>query len=230
MDESASSLELLSCSTLSLFKIPSMALNRLILNHIALNFSSNVLRSYFVVPAFDCKICLIWPKIISIAAHQEKFKQALSFSIPPFFKNHNTLLMNYWLVKSEPEEYGYADLEAEEVGCWDGVRNYQARNNLRAMKTGDLVFFYHSRQGLEIVGLAKVVNEAYPDPTAEKGDWSAVDLAPVRRLTQAVSLKAIKATTDLQEIALVRNPRLSVMPISADAFAIIMKMAGEAID
>ena len=136
--------------------------------------------------------------------------------------------MNYWLVKSEPAEYGFADLEKEEVGCWDGVRNYQARNNLRAMEVGDQVFFYHSRQGLEIVGLAKVVREAYPDPTAEKGDWSAVDLAPVRWLKMPVTLKAIKAEAALSEIALVRNPRLSVMPISAEAYAVIMEMAHEA--
>ena len=110
---------------------------------------------------------------------------------------------------------------------WDGIRNYQARNNLRAMKMDDLVFFYHSRQGLEIVGLAKVVGEAYPDPTAEKGDWSAVDLAPLRLLKKPVSLKAIKAESALQDIALAKNPRLSVMPISEEAFAVIMEMAEE---
>lgn len=138
------------------------------------------------------------------------------------------IIMNYWLVKSEPDEYGFKDLEAEQVGCWDGVRNYQARNNLRAMKAGDIVFFYHSRQGLEIVGLAKVVKEAYPDPTAEKGDWSAVDLAPVRLLTHPVSLKAMKAEPRLSGLALVRNPRLSVMPVSEDHFTVIMEMAGDA--
>ena len=109
--------------------------------------------------------------------------------------------MNYWLVKSEPSEYSFSDLEKEEVGCWDGVRNYQARNNLRSMKLDDEVFFYHSRQGLEIVGLARVVREAYPDPTAEKGDWSAVDLSPVKWLKEPVSLKAIKAESALADIA-----------------------------
>ena len=138
--------------------------------------------------------------------------------------------MNYWLVKSEPEEYGFTDLEKDQVGRWDGVRNYQARNNLRAMAEGDEVLFYHSRQGLEIVGLARVVKTAYPDPTAEKGDWSAVDLAPIRWLAQPVSLQAIKAEPELSDIGLVRNPRLSVMPISPEAFAIIMKMAGEDTD
>ena len=135
--------------------------------------------------------------------------------------------MNYWLVKSEPEEYGFQDLIDEEVGCWDGVRNYQARNNLRAMKVDDEVFFYHSRQGLEIVGIARVVKEAYPDPTAEKGDWSAVDLSPIRWLATPVSLKAIKAEPTLSDMALVRNGRLSVMPISSDHYMLIMKMAGE---
>ena len=135
--------------------------------------------------------------------------------------------MNYWLVKSEPDEYGFQHLIDEEVGRWDGVRNYQARNNLRSMAVDDQIFFYHSRQGLEIVGLAKVVREAYPDPSAEKGDWSAVDLAPVRWLKQKVSLKAIKAEPELSDIGLVRNPRLSVMPISDEAASRILVMAGE---
>ncbi|MGH1432899.1 MAG: EVE domain-containing protein [Lewinella sp.] len=135
--------------------------------------------------------------------------------------------MNYWLVKSEPEEYSFTDLEKEGTGMWEGVRNYQARNNLRAMAVDDQVLFYHSRQGLEVVGIAKVTTEAYPDPTAEKGDWSAIDLTPVRRLPKGVSLKDIKARKELQELGLVRNPRLSVMPIPADAFQIILAMAGE---
>ncbi|WP_367388862.1 EVE domain-containing protein [Lewinella sp. LCG006] len=135
--------------------------------------------------------------------------------------------MNYWLVKSEPEEFGYDDLEKAEKSMWEGVRNYQARNNLRAMAEGDQVLFYHSRQGLEIVGIAKVVTEAYPDPTAEKGDWSVVDLAPVRRLKQAVSLQEIKSREELEELGLVRNPRLSVMPIPDEAYQLILKMGGE---
>ena len=135
--------------------------------------------------------------------------------------------MNYWLVKSEPEEFGYDDLEKAEKSMWEGVRNYQARNNLRAMAEGDQVLFYHSRQGLEIVGIAKVVTEAYPDPTAEKGDWSVVDLAPVRRLKQAVSLQEIKSREELEELGLVRNPRLSVMPIPEEAYQLILNMGGE---
>ena len=133
--------------------------------------------------------------------------------------------MQYWLVKSEPEAYSYDDLVQEGRTMWDGVRNYQARNNMRAMKVGDEVLYYHSRQGLEIVGIAQVVKEAYPDPTAEKGDWSVVDLIPIRRLEKPVSLKSIKEHPDLQELALVRNGRLSVMPVPEASYRLILEMA-----
>ncbi len=133
--------------------------------------------------------------------------------------------MQYWLVKSEPDAYSYQDLVDEGRTMWDGVRNYQARNNMRSMQVGDQVLFYHSRQGLEVVGLAQVVREAYPDPTAEKGDWSVVDIKPIRLLAQPVSLKSIKAHPDLQELALVRNGRLSVMPVPKTSFDLIMNMA-----
>jgi predicted RNA-binding protein with PUA-like domain len=126
--------------------------------------------------------------------------------------------MNYWLIKSEPSEFGYDDLEKEGKTMWEGVRNYQARNNLRAMKKGDMALFYHSREGLEVVGIAKVIKEAYPDPTATKGDWSVVDFAPYKRLSNPVSLKSIKANPKLQNIALVRNGRLSVMPLEKEEF------------
>jgi predicted RNA-binding protein with PUA-like domain len=132
--------------------------------------------------------------------------------------------MNYWLVKSEPDEYSFDDLIKEGKAMWDGIRNYAARNHLRGMKEGDLVLYYHSRQGLEVVGIARVAEEAYPDPTAEKGDWSVVDLEPVKRLERAVSLKEIKATPELQEIPLVRIGRLSVMPVSEEAFKLILEM------
>lgn len=132
--------------------------------------------------------------------------------------------MNYWLVKSEPEEYGFPDLAKEKVGSWTGVRNYQARNNLREMAVGDQVLFYHSRQGLEIVGIAEVTREAYPDPTAEKGDWSAVDLRVVRPLNQPVKLSTIKETEALREMALVRNSRLSVMPVAEAHYHLILEM------
>ncbi|MBK7871519.1 MAG: EVE domain-containing protein [Saprospiraceae bacterium] len=126
--------------------------------------------------------------------------------------------MNYWLVKSEPETYGYDRLEKEGKTMWEGVRNYAARNHLRAMKMGDLVLFYHSVTGLEVVGICKVSKEAYPDPTAEKGDWSVVDLVPVKRLNKPVSLATVKATPELQNTALVRIGRLSVMPLEEVEF------------
>jgi len=132
--------------------------------------------------------------------------------------------MAYWLVKSEPAEYSYDDLVAEGVGMWDGVRNYAARKHLRGMEIGDLVLFYHSRQGLEIVGIAEVMKAAYPDPTAEKGDWSAVDLKAIKPFSKPVSLKVIKATPALQDLALVRIGRLSVMPVAADHFDLLLEM------
>lgn len=135
--------------------------------------------------------------------------------------------MQYWLIKSEPYEYGYHHLEKDGNTMWEGVRNYQARNNLRAMKKGDLALFYHSREGLEVVGIAKVIKEAYPDPTAEKGDWSAVDFAPYKRIKKPVSLKDIKANPTLQNIALVRNGRLSVMLLEKAEFDEILKMGHE---
>jgi predicted RNA-binding protein with PUA-like domain len=132
--------------------------------------------------------------------------------------------MNYWLIKSEPDVYGYDQLVAEGRGRWDGVRNYQARNNLRAMQEGDLCLFYHSNIGLEVVGIAKVVREHYPDPTAEKGDWSCVDVAPLKAFKKPVPLSDIKARPELQQLLLVRNARLSVMPVSSDEFFTILDM------
>lgn len=132
--------------------------------------------------------------------------------------------MNYWLVKSEPDVYAFDQLLAEGRVCWDGVRNYQARNNLRAMRTDDLCLYYHSNIGLEIVGIARVVREAYPDPTAEKGDWSAVDLAPVKALNRPVPLADIKAHPALQQFGLVRNGRLSVMPATFDEFFLLLSL------
>lgn len=130
--------------------------------------------------------------------------------------------MAYWLVKSEPDVYGFDDLLREGRSRWDGVRNYQARNNLRAMKVGDLCLFYHSNIGLEVVGIARVEREHYPDPTAEKGDWSCVDLVPVARLARPMSLAEIKAHPDLQQVGLVRNGRLSVMPLSEAEFRVMV--------
>lgn len=132
--------------------------------------------------------------------------------------------MNYWLVKSEPFVFSYDDLVRDGVTRWDGVRNYQARNNLRAMKEGDLCLFYHSNEGLAVVGIAKVSKEHYPDPTAEKGDWSVVELQPYKAVAQSVTLAEMKQHPMLQQLGLVRNPRLSVMPVSADEFFIILDL------
>ena len=132
--------------------------------------------------------------------------------------------MQYWLVKSEPDVYGFDHLVKDGKTRWDGVRNYQARNNLRAMKVGDLCLFYHSNIGLEVVGVAKVVTEHYPDPTAEKGDWSSVDLAPVKPFKRPVTLAEIKNHPALQQLLLVRNARLSVMPVSFDEFSVILQL------
>src|SRR5580698_943538 len=120
--------------------------------------------------------------------------------------------MNYWLVKSEPEAYSWSQLVKDGRTAWTGVRNYAARNNLRAMKKGDLVFFYHSVEEKSAVGLARVEKEAYSDPTADEGDWSAVDLVPVKALVKPVTLAQIKADKILCEMPLVRIGRLSVSP------------------
>ena len=126
--------------------------------------------------------------------------------------------MNYWLVKSEPEAYAWSTLVKEGRTGWTGVRNFQARNNLRAMKTGDVVFYYHSGDEKSVVGLARVTREAYPDPTAAEGDWSAVDIVPVKAAAKPVPLAVIKADKVLKETALVRQSRLSVTPLTADQF------------
>jgi predicted RNA-binding protein with PUA-like domain len=130
--------------------------------------------------------------------------------------------MQYWLVKSEPDVYSFEQLEKDGRTRWDGVRNYQARNNLRAMQAGDLCLYYHSNIGLEIVGIARVAKEHYPDPGAEKGDWSAIDLEPVKPFERPVSLAEIKKHPDLQQLALVRNGRLSVMPVTFDEFSTLL--------
>jgi predicted RNA-binding protein with PUA-like domain len=132
----------------------------------------------------------------------------------------------FWLVKSEPAAYSWENLVADGKTAWTGVRNYTALNNLRAMHKGDAVFFYHSVVGKEIVGIAKVVREAYPDPTAKEGDWSAVDLAPGKALPKAVTLDAIKRNPKLKEMALLRLSRLSVQPVTKAQFDEIVRMGG----
>lgn len=126
--------------------------------------------------------------------------------------------MNYWLVKSEPAAYAWAQFVRDGKTAWTGVRNFQARLNLRAMKTGDLACFYHSVTDKQIVGLARVIHEAYPDPTATEGDWSCVDLAPVKALARPVTLAAIKADAALKDLKLLKQSRLSVTPLTAAEF------------
>lgn len=133
--------------------------------------------------------------------------------------------MSFWLVKSEPFVYSFSDLQRDGLSMWDGVRNYGARNFLRAMESEDILLYYHSNEGLEIVGIAKVLHTAYPDPTAEKGDWSAIDIVPVKKLNRSVSLKEIKQHPELQEIGLIKQSRLSVMPVTDEQFDIIMQLA-----
>jgi len=134
--------------------------------------------------------------------------------------------MNYWLVKSEPEAYSWAQLVKDGKTAWTGVRNFQARLNLRAMKKGDQVFFYHSVTDKQVVGVAKVAGESYPDPTATEGDWSCVDLAPVKALKTPVSLETIKADKALKEMKLVKQSRLSVTPLTAAEFARLLELGG----
>ncbi|NNE30557.1 MAG: EVE domain-containing protein [Saprospiraceae bacterium] len=132
--------------------------------------------------------------------------------------------MNYWLIKSEPFEYSYDQLIEDKKTMWDGIRSYASRLHLRNMKKGDLAFFYHSRKGLEIIGIAKIVKEYYPDPTATEGDWSVVDVKPLKRMKQPVSLKEIKANPKLAEMKLVKISRLSVMPITPAEWKEVLKM------
>lgn len=132
--------------------------------------------------------------------------------------------MQYWLVKQEPEKYPWEQFIKDKGTYWDGVRNYQARNNLRAMKKGDQVMYYHSVTGKSVVGVAKVTGEAYPDPTAKEGDWSVVDLKPVKALNKPVSLEEIKKDSKLAEISLIKQSRLSVMPLRAAEFSRILQL------
>lgn len=135
--------------------------------------------------------------------------------------------MAYWLVKSEPSTYSWDDLIKEKQTCWSGVRNYAARLHLNAMKKGDEMFFYHSNEGTCIVGIAKVIKEAYPDPTTDDERWVAVDIKPVKKVKNPVTLEAIKKDKRLAEMALVRIGRLSVQPVTDKEWKIVMELAGE---
>jgi predicted RNA-binding protein with PUA-like domain len=133
--------------------------------------------------------------------------------------------MNYWLVKSEPETYSWQAFVKDDKTAWTGVRNFAARNNLRAMKAGDPVFFYHSGGEKSAVGLARVARESYPDPTAAEGDWSAVDLVPIKTLARSVALSQIKADKILREMKLAKESRLSVSPVTHGQFEQLLKLA-----
>lgn len=133
--------------------------------------------------------------------------------------------MAYWLLKSEPFKYSWEQLEKDKKTFWDGVRNYAARNNLRAMKKGDLAFFYHSNEGLEIVGIVKIIKEAYQDPTTKEEAWVAVDVAPFKKLKKPVTLAQIKSDKRLQNIALVKLSRLSVQPVTSEEWDFIIELA-----
>ena len=133
-------------------------------------------------------------------------------------------MTQHWLVKSEPSAYSWADLIKDGKTAWTGVRNFQARNNLRAMKKGDLVLFYHSVTDPSVVGISKVMTEAYPDSTSTEGDWSCVDLIPVKPLLSPVTLKEIKEEPLLAEISLIKQSRLSVMPLTIKDYAQILHL------
>jgi predicted RNA-binding protein with PUA-like domain len=135
--------------------------------------------------------------------------------------------MAYWLIKSEPFKYSWDQLLKDKKTFWDGVRNYAARNNLKAMKTGDLLLFYHSNEGLAVVGIAKVVKEYYQDPTTDEDAWVVVDVAPVKSLRQPVTLQQIKSDKRLANMEIIRLSRLSVSKVQPKEWEVIMEMAGE---
>jgi predicted RNA-binding protein with PUA-like domain len=134
--------------------------------------------------------------------------------------------MKHWMVKQEPDSYPWEQFVRDKGTAWTGVRNFQARNNLRAMKKGDEVFYYHSVTGKAVVGVARVAREAYPDPTAKEGDWSCVDLVPLKACRTPVTLEAIKAESRLSVLPLLRQSRLSVMPVAAAEAAVLKKSGG----
>jgi len=134
--------------------------------------------------------------------------------------------MNYWLVKQEPEAYSWEAFVKDGKTSWTGVRNFAARLNLRAMKKGDPVFYYHSNTGKEIVGLARVEKEAYPDPTATEGDWSSVDLAAVKPLKKPINLDTLKTDKILKDMKLVKISRLSVSPVTKEEYHRILELTG----
>jgi predicted RNA-binding protein with PUA-like domain len=141
------------------------------------------------------------------------------------YVNREKQMKRYWLVKQEPSAYSWTDFVADGSTSWTGVRNFQARNNLRAMRKGDAVLFYHSVTDKAAIGIAEVLREAYRDPTAKEGDWSAVDIRPLKALKKPVSLEQIKTEPRLRNIPLLRNSRLSVQPLEKTAFELIIRMS-----
>jgi predicted RNA-binding protein with PUA-like domain len=135
--------------------------------------------------------------------------------------------MAYWLVKSEPFKYSWDQFIKDKQTFWDGVRNYAARNNLRSMRIGDRVLWYHSNEGLEIVGIAEVIKEHYQDPTTTEEAWVVVDLKPVKKLKNTVSLAQVKAEKRLSQMALIKLGRLSVQPVTEQEWQVVMELAGE---
>jgi len=131
--------------------------------------------------------------------------------------------MNYWIIKSEPFKYSWDELVADKWTYWDGVRSYEARNNMKKMEVGDFCMFYHSNKGLEIVGVARVIKEAYPDPTIEDDRWAPVDIEPVKELKNYVTLKQMKADENLVDLKLIRQGRLSVSPCTKEQYDTIME-------
>jgi predicted RNA-binding protein with PUA-like domain len=132
--------------------------------------------------------------------------------------------MNYWLLKTEPETFSWVDLEKQQTSMWDGVRNYQARNNLRKMTKGDIALFYHSGKNPGIVGLVEIIKEHYPDPTAKEGDWSVVDVKPIRKFNRMITLKEIQQHPSLNNMVLVKISRLSVQPVTIAEYNLILKI------
>ena len=135
--------------------------------------------------------------------------------------------MAYWLIKSEPFKYSWEQFLKDKRTFWDGVRNYAARNNMKAMKLGDELFFYHSKEGLAVVGIAKVVKEFYQDPTSDEDAWVVVDVAPVKTLKNPVTLQQIKADKRLANMEIIRLSRLSVSKVKPEEWKVIMELAGE---
>ena len=171
-----------------------------------------------------------WPSwlVISATSRMPKIDPAGRMSAGPTGRGSLCYVIgmkNFWLVKQEPSSYSWSDFVAEGQTSWTGVRNYTARNNLRRMEKNDEVLFYHSGEDKAVVGIAKVIRTAYPDSTAKEGDWSTVDLAPVKPLGRPVTLREIKSHSRLKGTPLVRQSRLSVMPLAESEFREIVKMA-----